>query len=69
MTAGGPVVESASRGPDSALGALGELAPFVARPFGTVATDLSVDLSNPIGPAVITHILARCLSDVAASQR
>ncbi|OGO52745.1 MAG: hypothetical protein A2Z32_03870 [Chloroflexi bacterium RBG_16_69_14] len=62
--ADGPGVESAGRGPDRALGALG---PFVARQFGAVATDLGVDLSEPIGPAVITDILARCLSDGAGT--
>jgi len=64
MMAGGPGVESASRGPDRALGALG---PFVARPFGAVATDLGVDLSEPVGPAVVTDILERCLSDEAGT--
>jgi len=41
----------------------GALGGFVIRPFGAAPADLGVDLSERIGPDVVTEILGRCLSD------
>jgi hypothetical protein len=48
--------------PSSPLGALGG---FAVRPLGVTASDLALELSDPVTPAAVTGTLAACLQDPA----
>ncbi|OGO58788.1 MAG: hypothetical protein A2V85_11575 [Chloroflexi bacterium RBG_16_72_14] len=49
--------------PSGGRPALGRLAAFDLRQFGTVTDDLGIDLGAPVGPAAVTDLLAACLTD------
>jgi len=44
---------------------LGDLNARPGRPFGSAASDLAIDLSDPVGPDAVTDVLAACLVDDA----
>src|SRR3990172_9595292 len=44
---------------------LGDLDARPGRTFGSVPSDLAIDLSDPVGPQGVTDVLAGCLIDEA----
>lgn len=58
---------SSEDGRRSSHGALGELSEFTVRPLGSAASDLALDLTDPLGPEAISAALVACLTDATAT--